>query len=310
MEISVAITTYNGSKYIIEQLECIRLQTLPPDEVIIVDDCSTDNTNEIVRGYIEHNNLMTWHLYPNKVNVGWKKNTITALTKAHGNLVFYSDQDDIWPYDKIERMYSIVKNNPNCLLLASNFTNFVDGHQIIIKNSKETISKRLFNYKWFYIKKPGAAFAIKKEIASKLKYFYSDNLPTDQLLWHLAMIEDGLYVYDYCGVFRRCHSNNATREDTHEFDVRYKYAEEAITYIKKLGEYYQENYRTQNEFTHRTHLISSTLKFKIKQVNFFTSPSVGKWIALLVFIPYYSKIRSWITDGKVLFEKNELSERI
>ena len=60
MKMSIVLTTYNGGKYILEQLESIRCQTCQVDEVLIFDDGSTDRTPELVIKYIKENNLVNW----------------------------------------------------------------------------------------------------------------------------------------------------------------------------------------------------------------------------------------------------------
>lgn len=73
-DVSVVIATYNGEKYTVKQLESIRNQTRKPDEVIIVDDRSNDNTLEIVKEYIELYALWNWQVYLNNCNLGYKGN--------------------------------------------------------------------------------------------------------------------------------------------------------------------------------------------------------------------------------------------
>ena len=62
MRISIAMTTYNGADYLLEQLESLRTQSLMADEVIIVDDCSTDNTVDLLNMYIQKHHLDNWVL--------------------------------------------------------------------------------------------------------------------------------------------------------------------------------------------------------------------------------------------------------
>ena len=57
------MTTYNGSKYIIKQLDSLKNQSRKIDELVICDDCSTDNTVELVNDYIKSNNLEGWNIY-------------------------------------------------------------------------------------------------------------------------------------------------------------------------------------------------------------------------------------------------------
>lgn len=72
-KISVVMTTYNGQKYLLEQLESLRNQTFKIDEVIIMDDCSQDETPNLIRKYIADNDLKGWKLIENQTNQGWKK---------------------------------------------------------------------------------------------------------------------------------------------------------------------------------------------------------------------------------------------
>ena len=117
MKTSVVMSTYNGEEYIIEQLDSLRNQSRPADEVLIADDCSTDNTVDIVRNYIKKNNLTTWKLVVNKQNKGWRRNFMEAMWSTSGDLVFPCDQDDIWRLDKIEIMTKLMGDNSQIQLL-------------------------------------------------------------------------------------------------------------------------------------------------------------------------------------------------
>ena len=70
LKISLVMATYNGEKYIKKQLESIRKQTQPIDEVIISDDNSNDTTMKIVKNYILNYNLHNWYVYSNDENIG------------------------------------------------------------------------------------------------------------------------------------------------------------------------------------------------------------------------------------------------
>ena len=73
MRISIAMTTYNGADYLLEQLESLRTQSLMADEVIIVDDCSTDNTVDLLNMYIQKYHLDNWVLIKNSSNIVGEK---------------------------------------------------------------------------------------------------------------------------------------------------------------------------------------------------------------------------------------------
>ena len=74
MKLSIVLSTYNGEAYITEQLDSILNQTRKADEVLIFDDCSTDNTPQIIEQFISGHNLTTWKFAVNHENKGWKRN--------------------------------------------------------------------------------------------------------------------------------------------------------------------------------------------------------------------------------------------
>ena len=115
------MTTYNGMDYLEELLDSIRTQTRIPDEVVIVDDCSTDGTPDFVIDYIERYGLSGWKIYKNEENLGWRKNFRLALRKCSNDLVFLCDQDDIWKQTKIKDMSDIMEKNPYIELLVSDY---------------------------------------------------------------------------------------------------------------------------------------------------------------------------------------------
>ena len=97
--ISVALCTYNGERYIRQQLDSILNQSMPVDEIVIHDDCSTDSTYEIISDYaLRYPQITVWQ---NNSNLGFKKNFENALIACQGDYVFFSDQDDIWLDDKV-----------------------------------------------------------------------------------------------------------------------------------------------------------------------------------------------------------------
>lgn len=119
--VSVAMATYNGEKYILEQLISLYNQTMPPDEVVIFDDNSTDNTVSLVCDFIKEHQLDHWSLAVNKFNLGFIRNFYQAIDAATGDYIFLSDQDDVWYTDKIEKMVAIFLSNPDVHALNTSF---------------------------------------------------------------------------------------------------------------------------------------------------------------------------------------------
>jgi glycosyltransferase involved in cell wall biosynthesis len=97
--VSIVMGTYNGGKYLREQLESIYQQTYKNIDVIVCDDCSTDNTVEILEEFSQEYGLV---YQINSQNMGLVKNYEKALSLARGEYIALSDQDDIWYPGKIE----------------------------------------------------------------------------------------------------------------------------------------------------------------------------------------------------------------
>ncbi len=99
--ISIALCTYNGEKFLQEQLASIAAQSLRPDELVVCDDLSNDNTIAILSEF------KTWaqfavHIHRNESNLGPVKNFEKAISLCRGNYIFLCDQDDVWLPNKIE----------------------------------------------------------------------------------------------------------------------------------------------------------------------------------------------------------------
>ncbi len=120
MKISLAMATYNGEKYVKTQLDSILNQTRRPDEVVIIDDCSKDNTAKIITKYIEENQL-NWSFSVAEKNSGYIGNFANALSSTTGDIVFLCDQDDEWFKDKIEKTLEVFENNPKAMGVATSY---------------------------------------------------------------------------------------------------------------------------------------------------------------------------------------------
>ena len=100
--VSVAMATYNGAKYLKEQLESIACQTVLPSEIVISDDCSSDETRGVVERFIKSSGMNVKFL-PNQFNIGIINNFFNAFDHCTGDYIFYCDQDDVWMPDKVEQ---------------------------------------------------------------------------------------------------------------------------------------------------------------------------------------------------------------
>jgi len=103
--ISVCIATYNGEKYITEQLQSILMQLAPQDEVIVSDDGSTDGTLDCIATIADARVHIIRHAH-----IGGTQSFYRALDKAQGEIIFLADQDDVWLPGKVRRCMEKLKD--------------------------------------------------------------------------------------------------------------------------------------------------------------------------------------------------------
>lgn len=117
-KLSVAICTYNGGRYLAEQLESVAAQTRAPDELVVCDDCSTDDTRAVVEAFAERASFPV-RLLVNEQNLGSTRNFERAIASCAGDLIALGDQDDIWLPQKLERLERELEGKPDVGLAFS-----------------------------------------------------------------------------------------------------------------------------------------------------------------------------------------------
>lgn len=117
--ISVALCTYNGALYIFEQIKSILQQTLPVDEIVVCDDGSNDNTLSIIESF-QGNTSTNIRIYRNVSNIGVSANFQKAIDLCHGDIIFLSDQDDIWHQEKVKIITNFFQENKDKSIVFSN----------------------------------------------------------------------------------------------------------------------------------------------------------------------------------------------
>jgi glycosyltransferase involved in cell wall biosynthesis len=109
--------TFNGQRFVEEQLDSILSQTRVPDEIIICDDASTDQTVDRVAKIAARRS--TIHIIQNEKNLGYLKNFEAAIRRTTGDVIFLSDQDDVWFSDKVTTMMVPFAENREVVLAYS-----------------------------------------------------------------------------------------------------------------------------------------------------------------------------------------------
>jgi hypothetical protein len=111
MKVSIAMATYNGAAYLQEQLVSFVQQTRLPDELVVCDDGSADDTQQILLEFKKAAPFQV-RINVNPSNLGFTKNFSNAMQRCTGDLVFLADQDDIWDANKVARILEVFKAFP------------------------------------------------------------------------------------------------------------------------------------------------------------------------------------------------------
>ena len=118
MKISVALCTYNGSRYLQEQLHSIVGQSRQPDEIVVCDDSSNDSTVEMLNRF-ERDSGLCVRIHRNEQTLGSTKNFEQAIAHCDGDLIVLCDQDDVWEDDKIQCLEEAMERNPKAAYVFS-----------------------------------------------------------------------------------------------------------------------------------------------------------------------------------------------
>ncbi|HEX8284180.1 MAG TPA: glycosyltransferase family 2 protein [Pyrinomonadaceae bacterium] len=118
MKFSVAMCTYAGARFVGAQLESIAAQTRPPDELVVCDDRSPDETARLVEDFAARAAFPV-RLYVNERNLGSTKNFERAVSLCEGDLVALCDQDDVWLPSKLARLEEEFRSRPRATLVFS-----------------------------------------------------------------------------------------------------------------------------------------------------------------------------------------------
>lgn len=166
MKVSVAMATYNGERYLEQQIDSILMQLGNDDELIISDDHSSDQTVPIVQRYLKNDHRVK--LFVNDES-GVTSNFENAIKRTQNEIIFLSDQDDIWKPEKVQTVMDYFKKNPTIQMIMSDIT--------VVDNQLNTTIESFYHFrgsragvlkniiKNSYI---GCAMSFRKELKSKI----------------------------------------------------------------------------------------------------------------------------------------------
>lgn len=216
MKISVAMCTYFGEEFVKEQLDSILNQSHKVDEIIICDDSSKDNTLTICEEVLKKNDV-SYIIKKNKNNLGFIKNFYQCLDLCTGDIIFFSDQDDVWKPNKVEKIVQVFNDNADALLVFTDadvvnqnlegndsLLNGVSFDRHFLDNTEAEINS-LLNDNFV----TGATMAIRKELKDiVISNAPCKECPHDYWLAFMAALNNGLYCCEEPLIYYRQHDSN------------------------------------------------------------------------------------------------------
>lgn len=228
--VSVAMCTYNGARFLKQQLDSILAQSYRHIELVIFDDCSTDETWAILEEYAGKDGRV--RLFQNEINLGFVKNFENAIAECRADLIALADQDDVWFEQKIEHLVRGIGDN----LLVYSRVSLIDAEGNVLGeefpgagiNCLEgdcALSLVLGNCV------TGHACLLRRELFDKAREYLSSMRYHDQWLAIVAAAEGRLKADRAVLSYYRRHDNNVVFKNKKKRKVA-----KHVAVIKKLHE--------------------------------------------------------------------------
>lgn len=217
--VSIAMTTYNGEKYVEKQLRSIFSQTLQPDEIIICDDCSKDRTVEITRRVVsEYQAEARVRLVENKQNLGYIRNFHQAIGMTSGEYLFLADQDDEWYPHKLKRVLEVMEET-GAEAICTGF-DLIDANGDLIANPESFridplilkagpgVTPITFHQLIFRNFVPGCTYCCTRRTAQAFLEVESQVLPHDYQIMFVGTLLGKVFFLNEKTIGYRLHGNN------------------------------------------------------------------------------------------------------
>ena len=249
VSVSVAMATFNGSRYIRQQLDSLAAQIHLPSELVISDDGSTDETLNLVREFSKKAPFPVF-VYRNETRLGYRANFLHATTLCTSDLIAFCDQDDIWDRRKIEICVPFF-NNPDVLLAYHNAIAITEnGYRIALLNDwvlGQVINPPMTAGAWPFVK--GFTQVFRRSVpflpdlwATSMDYAkHSERMAHDQwffflssVLGSIAYVNEPLAYYrqhdaNVVGIAKRKNNTNSMRLFFANFATKYAHFEVCAT---------------------------------------------------------------------------------
>lgn len=308
--VSIGIPNFNYAHYIKESLDSVADQTYRNIELIIVDDCSTDNSREVIQEWInQYNGNIVIHFIKNETNQGLTKVCNIILQNARGKYFQTLDADDKLMPDKISRQVELMERSENIAFVYSNIAMINEKGETINKDYLKDIGydekdmpegkiyEALFDFNFV----PLPSVLINTVMAQAVGGFNEALQVQDYYLWlKLSENSNAAFLPGITALYRVHHSSmsNSTKTNPKSVEsvlmIKYKYYQEASPAIRKK---IKQNIHFSSVYLYQHNMPSAGLWLKR---DFILNPglkSFGYFIAINLGIPFsfFAKIKAIIS---------------
>lgn len=213
--ISVVMATYNGARFIAEQLNSILLQTVKPNRIIICDDGSKDDTVKIIAGF-GHTEMIKVHVNKEKLGVIGNFKMAVSLTPDHG-IIAFCDQDDVWERNKLEVLTSLLESGTDRNKPGMVFSDFsiVDSRGVQIRPSlweEFAVSPEKQTFRTLLLRNivPGCSMVINEQMRDEFLMIPDEAYMHDAWITFIAYLYNNIACTGEPLVKYRQHDHNVT----------------------------------------------------------------------------------------------------
>lgn len=303
-KISIVLPTYNGEKYIRESIESVCNQTFLDWELIIVNDCSVDNTLQIINEYAQKDSRI--RVISNEVNQKLPQSLNIGFREAKGKYLTWTSDDNIYLPEAIGRMSEYLDREKDCYMVCAAM-NWIDSCGQFLHKHVEYKDEDLYFYDCV-----GACFMYRKEVLDEVGEYDTELfLVEDYDYWlrillrygHIGYIKDVLYLY-------RTH-NESLSVRTYEImkrfmDLRQKYISPIILALMDQKSRLCEIYYTFKEYGVKNDAVNQLLKTYVSELDMDSENDLEKKVIIYGAGAYGNKAYQSFADRVVYYaDQNE-----
>lgn len=225
--ISAIVPVYNGETYLEEALDSIIHQSHAPDELILIDDGSTDNTKSIAKKYIRKYDLKYYY----QSNTGLPSSRNEGIAESNSEYIAFLDADDIWTKDKLRLQHEAFLSNPNLEMVSGKVIQFLSPE--LGTNEENSIK---FTAEPMHFKSPSVSL-IKRNLFQSVGLYNRKWKIGADMDWYMRSVEMGVSHEQIPEVVlrRRIHSKNEGILKGKHFNQRFHILKEALDRRRKLS---------------------------------------------------------------------------